>query len=171
MRILASFAACKIVEPSGTLTAMPFIFKLTIFILIAPLLFLYRVELTMRDTLSALDTFFQVDIVRVFYSAADCVCGAVTRAERTAAALVGIDIVIEKRFAHACGAVLVADMRNVLFLEMRKRRQYGVGRRLSQSAERRALHMLGNLLYVLQILFLVSLQLPLLEYFYLHKLF
>ena len=43
MRILASFAACNIVEPSGTETGMPFIFKFTIlytallyFFIIAP---------------------------------------------------------------------------------------------------------------------------------------
>ena len=99
----------------------------------------------MRYTLAALYALGFIDNVRTFYVARNCVCRTVALTQRTPTALVGVYIVIEKRFTHARRTLLGVNMLHILVAEVFHCRKYGIGRGLSQRAQRRTFHMLCKL--------------------------
>ena len=128
---------------------MPFIFKLTIS---DTSLFHDSVKSAMRYALAALHALCGVDIVRAFYLARNRVRGAVALTQRTAAAFVGFYVVTEQGFAHARRALLRVNMLHVFVAEMLHCRKHGVGRGLSERAQRRAFHVFCELGYLIEVL-------------------
>ena len=79
--------------------------------------------------------------------------GALARAERAALALLGFDDVADELRALAGGALLVLDVGHVFVHEVSQGRLDGVGRRLTETAERSLAHRVGNRLELLDVVF------------------
>ncbi len=105
----------------------------------------------MRYTLAALYALGFIDNVRTFYVARNCVCRTVALTQRTPTALVGVYIVIEKRFTHARRTLLGVNMLHIFVAEVFHCRKYGIGRGLSQRAQRRRFHMVRKVVYFIKV--------------------
>lgn len=79
----------------------------------------------------------------LFDDAVDCADGAFSGTKRAAFARVR-DFVTQQIFANACGASLVDNVRHVLVAEITKRREYGVGRGLTESAKAVCLYVVAK---------------------------
>ena len=107
------------VEPFGTLTAMPLILQLIISIIQyhPHSAFHDSAEAALLDTGAALDAGAHVDHMRLLDGAGDGTHRADPGAGGAALALVGDDLIMKQGFADAGRAFLVHDMRDVLVPE------------------------------------------------------
>ena len=85
--------------------------------------------------------------------AGNSVDGALARAERAALALLGFDDVADELRALAGGALLILDVGHVFVHEVSQGRLNGVGRRLTETAERSLAHRVGDRLELLDVVF------------------
>ena len=87
----------------------------------------------------------------LFDDAVDCADGAFSGTKRAAFARVR-DFVTQQIFANACGASLVDNVRHVLVAEITKRREYGVGRGLTESAKAVCLYVVAKFFHLVKVL-------------------
>ena len=85
--------------------------------------------------------------------AGNSVDGALARTERATLALLGFDDVADELRALAGGALLILDVGHVFVHEVSQGRLNGVGRRLTETAERSLAHRVGDRLELLDVVF------------------
>ena len=85
--------------------------------------------------------------------AGNSVDGALARTERAALALLGFDDVADELRALAGGALLILDVGHVFVHEVSQGRLDGVGRRLTETAERSLAHRVRDCLELLDVVF------------------
>src|SRR5690554_4897938 len=112
----------------------------------------YRVKPAGRQTRAALDALLLIDEVRLLDGTGNALDRAGTRAGRAADAAVFQNGVGHQRLTDTGGAFLLVDMRLVLIQEVRDRTQHRVRRGLSQTAQRRVLDRLSQILQRLNVL-------------------
>src|SRR3989304_6006970 len=100
----------------------------------------YRLELARFEAGAAFDAEVLVEDVRFLLFPRDGARGADPRAGSATLAGFRDDAVRQEVLAHARGAALVTNMRFVFVAVIPDRAQNGIGRRLTQAAERRGLH-------------------------------
>jgi len=84
---------------------------------------------------AALDTLGCVDGMRLLHLAADGTHRTFLGAERTAAALIGKDHILNESLTYACRALLVLYVGNILIAEVTEGAENRIGRGLAQSAQ------------------------------------
>ena len=104
----------------------------------------YCAKLTVGHTYAALDALVSVDDMGLTNSTCDSAYRAVPCAERAALTLIGDDLILEQILADTCGTSAFLDMSLILFSELLDGGKYRVGSRLTESAERRGLHVVGK---------------------------
>ena len=112
----------------------------------APSLFLLDgAEFALLHAGAALEALGRVDGVRIAHRTADGICRADSCTQRAALALIGIDAILQQRFADAGRALLIHDMRDIFVAEIAQRGEDGVGSSLPQRAQRTGLNVCSQL--------------------------
>ena len=111
-----------------------------------PLSLIDGAELTFLHAGAALDTLVLVDDMGILHGADDGAGRAGSRAERTAAALIPVNVVGEQSLADSGGTALLLDVGLILVTEIPQSGENRIGSRLAQSAQGVGLYIMAQLL-------------------------